>query len=74
MKTADSGYTQRKMVKIMEDLQVQYDQTVRNSVGSIIQFEYGDDNFCGTQTVKKDHFVDVKRLVNQLNTQFENGD
>lgn len=74
MKTASSGYTQRKMVKVMEDLQVKYDQTVRNSVGSIIQFAYGSDNLCGTQTIIEDgmsQIVDLDRLVDQVNTRFE---
>jgi DNA-directed RNA polymerase II subunit RPB1 len=74
MKTAQSGYTQRKMVKIMEDMEIKYDQSVRNSVGSIIQFAYGEDNLCGTKTVFKDDkpvVCNVNRLIDQLNTQHE---
>jgi DNA-directed RNA polymerase II subunit RPB1 len=75
MKTAQSGYTQRKMVKIMEDVQVKYDQTVRNSFGSIIQFAYGGDNLCPTKMVlvqdemndKKPFFCDVSKLADRLN-------
>ena len=43
VKTSDSGYIQRKLVKNMEDLHVEYDGTVRNVNGSIIQFNYGGD-------------------------------
>jgi len=43
VKTSDSGYIQRKLVKTMEDLHVEYDGTVRNVNGSIIQFKYGGD-------------------------------
>jgi len=43
VKTSDSGYIQRKLVKTMEDLHVEYDGTVRNVNGSIIQFRYGGD-------------------------------
>jgi DNA-directed RNA polymerase II subunit RPB1 len=43
VKTSDSGYIQRKLVKSMEDLHVEYDGTVRNVNGSIIQFHYGGD-------------------------------
>lgn len=43
MKTADTGYMSRRLSKILEDLSVQYDNTVRNSSGSIVQFCYGDD-------------------------------
>jgi DNA-directed RNA polymerase II subunit RPB1 len=48
VKTADSGYIQRKLVKALEDLQVKYDGTVRNSIGEIIQFLYGEDGMDGT--------------------------
>ena len=43
--TADSGYLSRKFIKAAEDLMVQYDFTVRNASGHIVQFGYGDDNF-----------------------------
>lgn len=43
VKTSDSGYIQRKLVKTMEDLHVEYDGTVRNVNGAIIQFHYGGD-------------------------------
>lgn len=43
VKTSDSGYIQRKLVKNMEDLHVEYDGTVRNVNGTIVQFNYGGD-------------------------------
>jgi DNA-directed RNA polymerase II subunit RPB1 len=43
VKTSDSGYIQRKLVKNMEDLHVEYDGSVRNVNGTIIQFNYGGD-------------------------------
>ena len=45
VKTSQTGYIQRRLVKGLEDLKVEYDMTVRNSKGKIIQFEYGDDGF-----------------------------
>jgi DNA-directed RNA polymerase beta' subunit len=42
--TSETGYIQRKLIKAMEDLKVEYDYTVRNSSGHIIQFIYGEDN------------------------------
>jgi DNA-directed RNA polymerase beta' subunit len=41
--TSDTGYTQRKLVKAMEDCKVHYDLSVRNAAGHIVQFLYGDD-------------------------------
>eukprot|EP01083_Nonionella_stella_P050855 135148_1 len=43
VKTANSGYLQRCLVKNMESLQVHYDYSVRDSDGSIVQFFYGED-------------------------------
>ena len=43
VKTAETGYIQRRLVKALEDLNARYDGTVRNSMGDIIQFLYGED-------------------------------
>ena len=43
VKTSRSGYLQRCLVKHLEELQVQYDYTVRDSGGNVIQFLYGED-------------------------------
>ena len=45
VKTSSTGYIQRRLIKGLEDLKVEYDMTVRNSKGKIIQFAYGDDSF-----------------------------
>ena len=49
VKTADTGYLQRQLVKAMEDLMTQHDKTVRDAAGTIIQFSYGED---GTNATK----------------------
>ena len=43
VKTSQTGYIQRRLVKGLEDLQVRYDMTVRNNKNKIIQFKYGND-------------------------------
>ncbi|KAI2614853.1 beta and beta-prime subunits of DNA dependent RNA-polymerase [Hypoxylon sp. NC1633] len=43
VKTAETGYIQRRLVKALEDVSARYDGTVRNSLGDIIQFLYGED-------------------------------
>jgi len=48
VKTSDTGYIQRRLMKTMEDQHIEYDGTVRNVNGSIVQFHYGDD---GVDTV-----------------------
>jgi DNA-directed RNA polymerase II subunit RPB1 len=49
VKTSDTGYIQRRLVKGLEDLKVEYDGTVRNNMGKIVQFTYGDD---GAETTR----------------------
>ncbi|VFR02519.1 unnamed protein product [Cuscuta campestris] len=43
VKTSETGYIQRRLVKAMEDIMVKYDGTARNSLGDVIQFLYGED-------------------------------
>ena len=45
VKTSQTGYIQRRLIKGLEDLKVSYDMTVRNNKNKIIQYHYGDDNF-----------------------------
>lgn len=47
VKTAETGYIQRRLVKALEDVMAKYDGTVRNSLGDIIQFCYGEDGLDG---------------------------
>ena len=48
VKTSETGYIQRRLVKAMEDIVVKYDGTVRNSAGDVIQFLYGEDGMDAT--------------------------
>lgn len=48
VKTAETGYIQRRLIKAMEDINVRYDGTVRNSVNQVIQFLYGEDGMDAT--------------------------
>ena len=49
VKTADTGYIQRQIVKAMEDLVVQQDGTVRDANMNITQFQYGEDGINSTK-------------------------
>jgi len=76
MSTAKSGYIQRKIVKVCEDIQIQYDQTVRDATGKIYQFAYGEDNFDPTKTIRvagNPESCDISRIAERLNTSFELG-
>lgn len=47
--TSKTGYIQRRLIKGLEDLKVDYDMTVRNNRGKVIQFLYGEDGFDSTR-------------------------
>ena len=44
VKTSTTGYIQRRLIKGLEDLMVNYDMTVRTNKNKVVQFTYGDDN------------------------------
>ena len=60
VKTSETGYIQRKLIKAMEDLKIAYDLSVRNAEGDIVQFLYGEDGFhyCKIEAQMIDHFKD----------------
>ena len=49
VKTSQTGYIQRRLIKGLEDMKVEYDMTVRNNMGRIVQFAYGDDGVDSTR-------------------------
>jgi len=70
VKTAETGYIQRRLVKAMEDVMVRYDHTVRNSLGEIVQFIYGEDAMAG-EFIEKQKLEHVKLDDNKFKAMFE---
>ena len=72
VRTQQSGYMQRRLINALEHLRIEYDGTVRNSVGDIVQFQYGED---GVDPAKSDHgkAVNVNRLVEQIKIMIKKG-
>jgi len=69
VKTATSGYLQRRLVKSMEDLKVAHDFTVRSSNNDIVQFCYGYDGFNSVDLEKqKTNFIKID--ITKLNTNY----
>jgi DNA-directed RNA polymerase II subunit RPB1 len=44
VKTSTTGYIQRRLIKGLEDLMVNYDMTIRTNKNKVVQFSYGDDS------------------------------
>ena len=65
VKTSETGYIQRKLVKAMEDCIVGSDGTVRNASGAIVQFLYGEDGMDASK-VESQHLAYVKMGIDQL--------
>ncbi|XP_063217430.1 DNA-directed RNA polymerase III subunit RPC1 [Bacillus rossius redtenbacheri] len=66
VKTAETGYMQRRLVKSLEDLCLHYDTSVRNSTGDIVQFLYGGDGLDPTYMEGKDCPVDFQRVLDHV--------
>ena len=74
MGTAKSGYIQRRIIKVCEDIQVKYDGTVRDTTGNVYQMAYGDNGMDPCSTVKvgdKQMPCDISRMIDRLNLQHE---
>ncbi|MEM1526236.1 MAG: DNA-directed RNA polymerase subunit A' [Ignisphaera sp.] len=65
VRTSQSGYMQRRLINALLDLYVEYDFTVRDSSGTIIQFLYGED---GADPAKAPHGtpINIERVVEKV--------
>ncbi len=64
LKTRHSGYMERRLVGALQDLKVEYDGTVRDSLKRIVQFTPGEDGIDPSKT--KRLVVDVNRIANEI--------
>ncbi len=67
VRTSQSGYMQRRLINALQDLRVEYDQSVRTPNGMIIQYRYGED---GVDPSKSDagKAVNVEKIVERVVT------
>ncbi len=67
VRTSKSGYLQRRLINALNELETQYDGTVRNTSDTIVQFEFGED---GTSPVEvsssADYSVDVEGVADRI--------
>jgi len=61
VRTSQSGYMQRRLINALQDIKVEYDQTVRTTDGKVVQFIYGVD---GADPSRTDwgEVINVKKL------------
>jgi len=62
VRTQQSGYMQRRLINALEHIRLEYDGTVRDPHGHIVQFLYGED---GIDVAKSDHgeAFNIDRLI-----------
>ena len=75
MGTATSGYMQRRIIKLTEDIKINYDGTVRDVTGNIFQISYGEmglDPISTTKVKNEQQICDISRLIKRLNLKHEN--
>ncbi|MCK4614252.1 MAG: DNA-directed RNA polymerase subunit A', partial [Thermoplasmata archaeon] len=65
VRTSRSGYMQRRLINALEDLRVDYDSTVRNTSGEIIQFSYGEDGIDPTRSIGS-QALDIDTIINEV--------
>lgn len=73
VKTSSTGYSQRKLIKFLEDLKYNYGSSVTNAREMIVQFTYGQslDPSKMLMINKRLQFVNVGSIVNKLNADVE---
>lgn len=65
VRTSRSGYMQRRLINALEDLKVDYDGTVRNTSGDIVQFIYGEDGIDPTRSIGSKS-LDIKTIIEEV--------
>jgi DNA-directed RNA polymerase subunit A' len=61
LRTPKSGYLYRRLANALQDLKVEYDDTVRDASKKIIQFAYGEDGIDVSKSEKGT--INVKRII-----------
>ncbi len=64
LRTPKSGYLYRRLANAMQDLKVEYDHTVRDASGKIVQFDYGEDGIDVSKSEKGT--LNVKRIIRTI--------
>jgi DNA-directed RNA polymerase subunit A' len=61
LRTPKSGYLYRRLSNAMQDLKVEYDYSVRDASGRIVQFSYGEDGLDVSRT--KQGNLDIQKII-----------
>ncbi|MBI5148654.1 DNA-directed RNA polymerase subunit A' [Candidatus Pacearchaeota archaeon] len=69
LRTPKSGYLYRRLSNALQDLKVEYDGTVRDASGNIIQFAYGEDGSDVSKLHLKNKKIDPAEAIGIITAQ-----
>ncbi|MDD5331988.1 MAG: DNA-directed RNA polymerase subunit A' [Candidatus Nanoarchaeia archaeon] len=64
LRTPKSGYLYRRLANALQDMKIEYDNTVRDANRMIVQFNYGDDGVDVSRSVNGS--IDVKKIIKEV--------
>ena len=69
VRTAQSGYMQRRLINALQDLKTEFDGVVRDSRGIIIQFKYGEDGV-DPMLADRGKSVNIDRIIDKIKMKY----
>ncbi len=69
VRTAQSGYMQRRLINALQDLKTEFDETVRDSRGIMIQFKYGEDGV-DPMLADRGKSVNIDRIIDKVKMKY----
>ncbi len=69
VRTAQSGYMQRRLINALQDLKTEFDGVVRDSRGVIIQFKYGEDGV-DPMLADRGKAVNIDRIIDKIKMKY----
>ena len=64
LRTPKSGYLYRRLANALQDMRIEYDNTVRDGNENILQFEYGEDSLDITKT--EGGKINIRKIVDEV--------
>ena len=64
LRTPKSGYLYRRLANALQDMRIEYDGTLRDASGKIVQFSFGDDGLDVSKT--EGGKINVQRIIREV--------
>ncbi|MFH0936203.1 MAG: DNA-directed RNA polymerase subunit A' [Candidatus Woesearchaeota archaeon] len=64
LRTPKSGYLYRRLANALQDLKIEYDNTVRDANKNVIQFKYGEDGIDVSKS--SGGIIDINKIINDV--------